>query len=261
MRIGVVSIFPAMFDAISAYGVTGRAVEKGLLTLQHCNPRDYADPQDNYQSVDDRPYGGGPGMVMKVDPLRKALAQAKASVAGGSGVKPRCIYLSPQGKKLDQQGVEKIAAYQSLVLLAGRYEGVDERLIDTEIDEEWSIGDYVISGGELAAMVLIDAVTRLLPGALGHEGSAQVDSFVNGLLDYPHYTRPKDLNKAGDANPLEKLKVPEVLLSGHHENVRRWRLKQSLGRTWERRPDLLQGRLFTEEEETLLAEYIREQNC
>lgn len=277
MRIGIVSIFPAMFDAITAYGVTGRAVEKGLLDLQFWNPRDYTDPDDNYHSVDDRPYGGGPGMVMMVEPLRTALVQARAGVlasseVGDAPVKPKCIYLSPQGKKLDQQGVEQIAAYQNIVLLAGRYEGVDERLIETEIDEEWSIGDYVISGGELAAMVLIDAIARLVPGVLGHEGSAQEDSFFNGLLDYPHYTRPEAFKKPdsdglgnlqdalGGLDRLDRLKIPEVLLSGHHEKIRLWRLKQSLGRTWERRPDMLKGRSFTKEEQALLAEYIREQN-
>ena len=268
MKIGIVSIFPGMFDAISAYGITGRALEKGLLELHCWNPRDFANPDDNYRSVDDRPYGGGPGMVMMVDPLKKALAQARAGLKGSSGVKPKCIYLSPQGKKLDQKGVERIAAYESIVLLSGRYEGVDERLIQGEIDEEVSIGDYVISGGELAAMVLIDAVTRLLPGALGHEDSAQEDSFVNGLLDHPHYTRPEILEKLEDSleenveknldGLLNGLKVPSVLLSGHHENIRRWRLKQSLGRTLERRPDLLEDRCFTKEEETLLAEYVRE---
>lgn len=256
MRVGIVSIFPAMFEAITAYGVTARAVEKGLLDLQYWNPRDYADPDDSYRRVDDRPFGGGPGMVMMVEPLRKALAQARA---GLGEAKPKCIYLSPQGKKLDQQGVEQIAAYQNIVLLAGRYEGVDERLLATEIDEEWSIGDYVISGGELAAMVLIDAIARLVPGVLGHKGSAQEDSFFNGLLDYPHYTRPEEFKQPG-SDDLDRLKVPDVLLSGHHEKIRLWRLKQSLGRTWERRPDMLQGRNLTEEEKTLLAEYIREQN-
>ena len=265
MKIGIVSIFPGMFDAISAYGITGRALEKGLLELHYWNPRDFANPKDNYRSVDDRPYGGGPGMVMMVDPLKKALAQARAGVEGSSGVKPKCIYLSPQGKKLDQQGLERIAAYENVVLLSGRYEGIDERLIQTDIDEEISIGDYVISGGELAAMVLIDGVTRLLPGALGHENSAQEDSFVDGLLDYPHYTRPEvlteseSLENSGSSERLkESLKVPDILLSGHHENIRRWRLKQSLGRTWERRPDLLEDRCFTKEEDILLAEYIRE---
>jgi len=259
MKIGIVSIFPGMFEAISAYGITSRALEKGLLELHYWNPRDFANPEDNYHSVDDRPYGGGPGMVMMLDPLRKALAQASAGVAGSSGEKPKCIYLSPQGKKLDQQGVERIASYESVVLLSGRYEGVDERLIQSDIDEECSIGDYVISGGELAAMVLIDAVTRLLPGALGHENSAQEDSFVDGLLDFPHYTRPEVLAETDKLVSSGSLKVPDILLSGHHENIRRWRLKQSLGRTWERRPDLLKDRSFSKEEETLLAEYIREQ--
>lgn len=253
MHIGIISLFPGMFDAISAYGITSRALEKELLDLHYWNPRDFADPDDNYSSVDDRPYGGGPGMVMLVEPLKKALTQARAGIEAASGVKPKSIYLSPQGKRLDQQGIERIASYKSIVLLCGRYEGVDERLIQSEIDEEWSIGDYVISGGELAAMVLIDGITRLLPEALGHEDSASEDSFFNGLLDYPHYTRPEVLK--GEKN----LKVPDVLLSGHHENIRRWRLKQSLGRTWQRRPDLLESRCLSEEEEMLLAEFIREQ--
>jgi tRNA (guanine37-N1)-methyltransferase len=234
-----------MFAAVSDYGVTGRAVQNGLLKIQCCNPRDYT--TDRHQTVDDRPYGGGPGMVMKTAPLEQAIQAAKASVAPGATV----IYLSPQGRPLDQEGLLELAQRPSLVLLAGRYEGVDERLIEAEVDEEWSIGDYVLSGGELAAMVMIDGLSRLLPGVLGHRLSAEQDSFAEGLLDCPHYTRPEHYR--GRA-------VPDVLLSGNHEVIRRWRLKQSLGRTWLRRRDLLQKVELSDEQNTLLAEFIREHN-
>lgn len=245
MDISVVSLFPEMFAAVSDYGVTGRAVQNGLLKIQCCNPRDYT--TDRHQTVDDRPYGGGPGMVMKTAPLEQAIQAAKASVAPGA----RVIYLSPQGRPLDQEGLLELAQRPSLVLLAGRYEGVDERLIEAEVDEEWSIGDYVLSGGELAAMVMIDGLSRLLPGVLGHHLSAEQDSFAEGLLDCPHYTRPEHYR--GRA-------VPDVLLSGNHEVIRRWRLKQSLGRTWLRRRDLLQKVELSDEQNTLLAEFIREHN-
>ncbi|RNL58943.1 tRNA (guanosine(37)-N1)-methyltransferase TrmD [Zhongshania marina] len=245
MDISVVSLFPEMFAAVSDYGVTGRAVQNGLLKIQCCNPRDYT--TDRHQTVDDRPYGGGPGMVMKTAPLEQAIQAAKASVAPGATV----IYLSPQGRPLDQEGLVELAQRPSLVLLAGRYEGVDERLIEAEVDEEWSIGDYVLSGGELAAMVMIDGLSRLLPGVLGHHLSAEQDSFAEGLLDCPHYTRPEHYR--GRA-------VPDVLLSGNHEVIRRWRLKQSLGRTWLRRRDLLQKVELSDEQNTLLAEFIREHN-
>lgn len=245
MDISVVSLFPEMFAAVSDYGVTGRAVQNGLLKIQCCNPRDYT--ADRHQTVDDRPYGGGPGMVMKTAPLEQAINAAKASVAPGATV----IYLSPQGRPLDQEGLVELAQRPSLVLLAGRYEGVDERLIEAEVDEEWSIGDYVLSGGELAAMVMIDGLSRLLPGVLGHHLSAEQDSFAEGLLDCPHYTRPEHYR--GRA-------VPDVLLSGNHEVIRRWRLKQSLGRTWLRRRDLLQKVELSDEQNTLLAEFIREHN-
>ena len=245
MDISVVSLFPEMFAAVSDYGVTGRAVQNGLLKIQCCNPRDYT--TDRHQTVDDRPYGGGPGMVMKTAPLEQAIQAAKASVAPGATV----IYLSPQGRPLDQEGLLELAQRPSLVLLAGRYEGVDERLIEAEVDEEWSIGDYVLSGGELAAMVIIDGLSRLLPGVLGHHLSAEQDSFAEGLLDCPHYTRPEHYR--GRA-------VPDVLLSGNHEVIRRWRLKQSLGRTWLRRRDLLQKVELSDEQNTLLAEFIREHN-
>ncbi|MDG2046558.1 MAG: tRNA (guanosine(37)-N1)-methyltransferase TrmD [Halioglobus sp.] len=243
MRVALVSLFPEMFAAIGDYGVVGRAVREGQVGLSVCNPRDYA--MDAHRTVDDRPYGGGPGMLMKIDPLQQAIAAAR--VAAGSNT--RVIYLSPQGSTFDHTKAMELASLEGLVLVAGRYEGVDERLIEAEVDEELSIGDYVLSGGELAAMVVIDAVTRQLPGVLGHELSALEDSFVDGLLDCPHYTRPETYQGRG---------VPDVLLSGNHEEIRRWRLKQALGRTHDRRPELLQGRLMSVEEETLLAEYIRE---
>lgn len=253
MHIALVSLFPEMFDAVSQYGITGRAVEQGLVTLSHSNPRDFT--ADVHRTVDDRPYGGGPGMLMKVDPLAQAIAASReAAGAGletaGAGVEKavRVIYLSPQGARFDHSKAQELAQSKALVLVAGRYEGVDERLIEAEIDEELSIGDYVLSGGELPAMVVVDAVSRQLPGVLGHADSAQEDSYVNGLLDCPHYTRPESF--AG-------VDVPEVLLSGNHEKIRRWRLQQALGRTHERRPDLLQGRAMTPEEVSLLAEYLR----
>ncbi len=243
MHIAIVSLFPETFTAVSEHGVTGRAVDEGLVTLSHINPRDFT--TDRHRTVDDRPYGGGPGMLMKIDPLQQAIAAAREK----AGTSPRVIYLSPQGRRFDHARAAKLAQENSLVLVAGRYEGVDERLIETAVDEELSIGDYVLSGGELAAMVVIDAVTRQLPGVLGHELSAQEDSFADGLLDCPHYTRPEE---------FEGRQVPEVLLSGDHEKIRRWRLKQALGRTLERRPDLLEGRAMTPEEQDLLAEYCRE---
>jgi tRNA (guanine37-N1)-methyltransferase len=243
LRIGLVSLFPEMFGAVSEHGVTGRAVRQGLVGLSHSNPRDFT--VDAHRTVDDRPYGGGPGMLMKIDPLRQAIVAAQEM----TGVGGRVIYMSPQGRPFDHVKALELSRLGSFVLVAGRYEGIDERLIETEVDEELSIGDYVLSGGELAAMVVIDAVVRQLPGALGHEASASEDSFAEGLLDCPHYTRPEN---------YEGLNVPEVLLSGDHEKIRRWRLKQSLGRTFERRPELLKNRVMRAEEEVLLAEYIRE---
>jgi tRNA (guanine37-N1)-methyltransferase len=243
MHIALVSLFPEMFTAVSEYGITGRAVTQGLVTLSHFNPRDYT--VDRHRTVDDRPYGGGPGMLMKIDPLQQAIAAARESAGPGTKV----IYLSPQGVPFGHHRALTLAGEAALILVAGRYEGVDERLIEAEVDEEVSIGDYVLSGGELAAMVVIDAVTRQLPGALGHEASAGEDSFADGLLDCPHYTRPE---------AYRGRRVPEVLLSGNHEEIRRWRLKQALGRTYERRPDLLRDRAMTSEEEKLLAEYLRE---
>jgi tRNA (guanine37-N1)-methyltransferase len=244
MQIALVSLFPEMFDAVSEYGVTGRAVKEGLVGLHHSNPRDYT--VDRHRTVDDRPYGGGPGMLMKIDPLQQAIAAAREAVGEGA----KTIYLSPQGQRLDHRKAVSLAKEDALILVAGRYEGVDERLIEAEVDEELSIGDYVLSGGELAAMVLLDAVTRQLPGVLGHESSAEEDSYADGLLDCPHYTRPEQ---------YQGRQVPDVLLSGNHEQIRRWRLKQALGRTLERRPDVLEDRTMTSEEQDLLAEYLREQ--
>jgi tRNA (guanine37-N1)-methyltransferase len=238
--IGVVTLFPDMFKAISEFGITRRAVQSGVLNLEFWDPREFT--SDKHQTVDDRPYGGGPGMLMKVQPLRDAIKAAKNEA--GEGVK--VIYLSPQGRPLDQAGVHEIAKRDKIVLVAGRYEGVDERILETCIDEEWSIGDYVLSGGELGAMVVIDAVTRWLPGALGHDDSAQQDSFNDGLLDCPHYTRPETLDGQN---------VPDVLMSGHHEEIRRWRLKQSLGRTWLKRPDLLEQKKLDAEQCELLEQF------
>ena len=243
MWIGVISLFPEMFRAITEHGVTGRAVKSGLLQIECWNPRDYT--HDKHRTVDDRPYGGGPGMLMMVQPLRDAIHAAKQAAGDGAKV----IYLSPQGRKLTQAGVTELATNQKLILVAGRYEGIDERVIQTEVDEEWSIGDYVLSGGELPAMTLIDAVSRLVPGVLGDQASAEQDSFTDGLLDHPHYTRPE---------VLDGLTVPEALTSGNHEVIRRWRLKQSLGRTWQRRPELINNLALTDEQESLLAEYVRE---
>ncbi|SDJ57360.1 tRNA (guanosine(37)-N1)-methyltransferase TrmD [Microbulbifer yueqingensis] len=245
-RIALVSIFPEMFAALTDYGISGRAVKDGLLEVRCWNPRDFT--SDRHRTVDDRPYGGGPGMVMLAEPLYQALGAARAwAEEGGEAV--RSIYLSPQGRQLDQGGVEELSAAGNLVLLAGRYEGIDERIVETLIDEEWSIGDYVLSGGELAAMVMVDAITRLIPGALGHDQSAVEDSFAQGLLDCPHYTRPEEYRGRS---------VPEVLLSGNHEKIRRWRLKQALARTRQRRPDLLERIELTDEQGALLDEIRHE---
>jgi tRNA (guanine37-N1)-methyltransferase len=241
VKVGVVTLFPEMLKSITDFGVVGRATRQGLLQVTGYNPRDFT--QDKHRTVDDRPYGGGPGMLMKVQPLRDAISQAKTELG-----QPRVIYLSPQGRRLDQAGVVELAKLESLVLVAGRYEGIDERLIGTDIDEEWSLGDFVLSGGELAAMTFIDAVARLLPGVLGHAESALEDSFAQGLLDCPHYTRPEMV--AG-------MPVPKVLLSGDHAAIARWRMQQQLGRTWQRRPDLLEQMTLTQEQEQSLAEFIR----
>ncbi|MEM9257020.1 MAG: tRNA (guanosine(37)-N1)-methyltransferase TrmD [Pseudomonadota bacterium] len=238
MQIAVVSLFPEMFAAITDYGVTGRAVRQGLLSISYSNPRDFA--TDVHKTVDDRPYGGGPGMLMKTEPLRQAIDTARQRV----GHQAKVIYLSPQGRRFDQGLCVELAALDSMILVAGRYEGVDERLIAAEVDDEVSIGDYVTSGGELPAMVVVDALVRQLPGALGHEDSAQEDSFAGGLLDCPHYTRPE---------AWQGREVPRVLLSGNHEEIRRWRLEQALARTQQRRPDLLAKRTLSAEESELLA--------
>ena len=237
--VGVVSLFPEMFEVFTQQGVFGRAVKNGIVNFNCWDPRDYA--VDKHRTVDDRPYGGGPGMLMMVQPLRDAIQAAKAA----AGEDAKVIYLSPQGRKLDQQGVEQLAQNKRLILVAGRYEGIDERVIESEIDEEWSVGDYVLSGGELPALTLIDAVARHVPGVLGHSLSAEQDSFADGLLDCPHYTRPEY---------LETKQVPSVLLSGDHEAIRKWRLKQSLTRTWQRRPELLNNLALTEEQARMLAE-------
>jgi len=240
MRAGIVTLFPDMFAAVSEYGVTGRAVREGLVDLSFWNPRDYT--QDKHRTVDDRPYGGGPGMLMKTEPLELAVGAAKQALPGA-----KVIYLTPQGKVLDQAAINRLAQEQAVIMLCGRYEGIDERVIETQVDEEWSLGDYVVSGGELAAMACLDAITRLQPGALGHEESADQDSFMQGLLDCPHYTRPE--HYAGKS-------VPPVLLSGDHEAIRKWRLQQSLGRTWQRRPELLERMTLTDEEKALLDDFI-----
>lgn len=247
LQLDVITLFPEMFDAVRRYGVTGRAADRGVYQMTLWNPRDFT--EDNYRTVDDRPYGGGPGMVMLAQPLERAILAAKARQFQSGVGESRVIYLSPQGRLLDHGVVRRLAAMQGLVLLAGRYEGVDERLLRRQVDEELSVGDYVLSGGELPAMVLTDAVVRQLPGVLGDPDSASQDSFVNGLLDCPHYTRPEVYE--GEA-------VPPVLMSGHHAEIARWRLKQGLGRTWMRRPELLERRALSEQERLLLEEFRRD---
>ena len=241
MRFDVVTLFPEMFAAVTKSGITSRALEAGLWSLKMWNPRDFT--TDNYRTVDDRPYGGGPGMLMLAEPLEKALDAVKADGGG------RVIYLSPQGRRLDHRRVMELSQGKAATLLCGRYEGVDERLVRRRVDEELSLGDFVLSGGELAAMAVMDAVVRQIPGALGDGQSAVEESFADGLLDCPQYTRPEIY--AGEG-------VPAVLMSGHHENIRRWRLKQSLGWTWRRRPELLAARELSKEERTLLEEFQRE---
>lgn len=243
LEFGLVTLFPEMFESFSKYGVSGRAVKNGLISVKYWNPREFT--HDRHRTVDDRPFGGGPGMLMKVQPLRDAIHSAKAASPKSSKV----ILMSPQGRKLDQEGAKELSRNERLIFICGRYEGIDERLIETEIDEEWSLGDFVLSGGELAAMTFMDSISRLIPGVLGHERSSVEDSFFDGLLDCPHYTRPEVLDDIG---------VPDVLLSGHHENIRRWRAKQAIGRTWQRRPDLLEGRQLSKEQLTLLDEFISE---
>jgi len=241
MWIGVVSLFPEMFKAVTEYGISRRAFENGLLALEVWSPREFT--EDKHRTVDDKPYGGGPGMLMKVQPLKDAINAAK------NKAQARCpvIYMSPQGKPLEQADLASLAMLPEVILVAGRYEGIDERLIESAIDMEVSIGDFVVSGGELPAMLLIDGVMRLLPGAVGDVESVEQDSFSNGLLDYPHYTRPET---------DDGLTVPEVLMSGDHGQIARWRKIQSLGRTYEKRPDLITDRMLTDEEKQLLDEYL-----
>jgi tRNA (guanine37-N1)-methyltransferase len=243
MRIQVITLFPEEFVPLVDIGVTGRGIRQGKVQLDLLNPRDFA--TDRHRSVDDRPYGAGPGMVMAVEPLRSAIRAARETANENAQVS----LLSPQGRRLDQEALYEMARRQDLILVCGRYEGIDERLIELEVDEEWSIGDYVLSGGELAAAVIIDAITRLLPGVLGDEQSAQQDSFAEGLLDCQHYTRPEEVGG---------LEVPSVLLSGDHRALARWRRKQSLGRTWLRRAELLENLDLDTESKSLLEEFIQE---
>lgn len=239
MRFDVITLFPELVQSIAQSGIVRRAVEQQKMQLHCWNPRDHA--TDKHRTVDDRPYGGGPGMVMKADCLLASIRQIKHHNHG------KVVYLSPQGKSLNQQTVFEFSKTPELILLCGRYEGIDERIIQTEVDEEWSIGDYVLSGGELGAMVMIDAITRLLPDVLGHNESAEQDSFSNGLLDCPHYTRPERIEGIG---------IPDVLKSGNHADIAKWRRMQSLGRTYERRPDLLQEHEINQQDKRLLAEYL-----
>jgi|TARA_B110000211_G_C14073615_1_gene551052 tRNA (guanine37-N1)-methyltransferase len=239
VRIDVITLFPEMVEQVIKYGVVGRAADQNLLDLECWNPRDYT--VDKHRTVDDRPYGGGPGMLMKVQPLEETIQAVRQK-----NPQAQLVYLSPQGKPVDQDMLAKQVDAGSVIFLCGRYEGIDERLVQQEVDQEWSIGDYVISGGELAAMVCIDAMTRLLPGALGHEQSAQQDSFSDGLLDYPHYTRPEEYNG---------IKVPEVLMNGNHRHIEDWRERQSLGRTWQKRPDLLKLIVLDDRQQALLNDF------
>ncbi|MCQ8106127.1 tRNA (guanosine(37)-N1)-methyltransferase TrmD [Methylomonas sp. SURF-2] len=244
MRFDIISLFPDMVMDAAKYGVTGKAIENGLVDLAVWNPRDFT--HDRHKTVDDRPYGGGPGMVMKYQPLCDAVAAAKSQV---QAERRRVVYLSPQGRLISQQLLREASSSEQLILVAGRYEGIDERFIEQVCDEEWSLGDYVISGGELAALIVVDALTRLIPGVLGDEDSAKQDSHYDGLLDCPHYTRPEQGDLGG---------VPELLLGGNHAEIRHWRMKQALGRTWLRRPDLLEKKQLTAEQQALLSEFKTE---
>lgn len=243
MWFGVISLFPEMFSAVCNSGVTSRAVKRGLIEVNVWNPRDFT--LDKYQTVDDKPYGGGPGMLMKVQPLRDAISAARQRAPEGTKV----VYMSPQGERLSHSLVTRFHNWGSLILIAGRYEGIDERILQKEVDLEVSIGDYVLSGGEIPAMCVIDAVSRMVPGVLGDTRNAHEDSFADGLLHFPQYTRPE---------VIDGMEVPEVLMSGNHEKIRRWRLQQALARTYERRPDLLQSRLLNREEQKLLDEYLEQ---
>jgi tRNA (guanine37-N1)-methyltransferase len=239
VRIDVITLFPEMVEQVVKYGVVGRAADQSLINLECWNPRNYT--LDKHRTVDDRPYGGGPGMLMKVQPLEETIQAVREK-----NPQAQLVYLSPQGKPVDQDMLAKQINTGSVIFLCGRYEGIDERLVQQEVDQEWSIGDYIISGGELAAMVCIDAMTRLIPGALGHEQSAQQDSFSDGLLDYPHYTRPEE---------YKGMKVPEVLMNGNHRHIEDWRERQSLGRTWQRRPDLLELKVLDDRQLSLLNDF------
>ena len=243
MQVQVVTLFPAMVRTIADHGVVGRAVDRNILSLACQDPRSFTD--DPHRTVDDRPYGGGPGMVMKFEPVAAAIDHARAELPAGVPV----VFLTPQGRVFDQATARRYASLPGLLLLAGRYEGIDERLIESRIDEELSLGDFVLSGGEIAAMAVIDAVARLLPGVLGDEQSAEQDSFMDGLLDYPHYTRPEE---------IDGRRVPEVLLSGNHARIAAWRYQQALGRTYLRRPDLVDRIELGEEERKLLDDYLQE---
>ncbi|GAA4364214.1 tRNA (guanosine(37)-N1)-methyltransferase TrmD [Kangiella marina] len=252
MNLHIISLFPQMFETICEQGVVGRAIKQGKVNVAVTNPRDFT--QDKHRTVDDRPYGGGPGMLMMTAPLTEAIRYAESTMAidGSSNEESHPVfkvYLSPQGQKLDHQLVKTLAQKQNLLLVAGRYEGIDERVIESEIDMEISLGDFVLSGGEVAALAVMDSVVRTLPGVLGHQDSAQQDSFAEGLLDHPHYTRPE---------VYEGQQVPPILLTGDHEKIRRWRLKQSLGRTWVRRKDLLEQVELNDEQRQLLQEFIEE---
>lgn len=243
MHVQLISLFPEFADCLARHGVVGRAITRGRVRLDCWNPRDFAG--DAHRTVDDRPYGGGPGMVMKFEPLAAAVQAARAAAPAGSPV----ICLSPQGELFDQQVARRLAALPGMILVAGRYEGIDERLIEAEVDFELSIGDFVLSGGEIAAMAVVDAVVRLVPGVLGDQESAQQDSFMSGLLDHPHYTRPE---------VVRGMRVPEVLLSGDHTKIARWRLKQALGRSYTRRPDLLRRIELTDEQRRMIDEYLKD---
>ncbi len=244
MWFGIIALFPEILASLN-YGITGRALKKGLLTLTSWNPRDLT--EDKHHTVDDKPYGGGPGMVMMAPPLAAAIQLARKAAPK----RPRVVYLSPQGRQFNQRTAEEFLKEEALILVAGRYEGIDERVLETEVDEEWSIGDYVLSGGELAAMVIIDAISRLIPGVVKEEASVTQDSLSSGLLKYPQYTRPEE---------YKNKKVPEVLLSGNHQAIEAWRLKQALGKTWLKRPDLLEKMKLNKNQQELLQEYLNEQD-
>ena len=247
MQVAIVTLFPDMFAALTEHGVSGRGIETGLLELSFWNPRDYC--TDKHRNVDDKPFGGGPGMLMKTEPLLATIGAAWAGLGGRESGKSRCIYLSPQGQRINHQKVTELAALESITLVCGRYQGIDARVIEAEVDEELSLGDFVLSGGEIAAMALLDALIRIQPGALGDEDSATQDSLMDGLLHAPEYTRPKQ---------VEGRVVPPVLLSGDHAAIAHWRNKQRLGVTWLKRPDLLDQLKLSQEQQALLEEFQQE---